>query len=181
MDSFLLPLIYILVLAILIALPIVILIFIYQWVKKTRHRKIAIFISLLIIGAFTYFIYSSFHPNDNFYITDFERNTLIKLPKSTKIIDKDATFPDQHGHYTSRAIFELNEQDYLNVFRKLKNDSLFEVDTNKIKFFMDTEKFFKENDIEFNKIDFMMIGGGEVQLKTGFLKDHKTIIFERHT
>src|SRR5436305_1366293 len=91
-------LILILIPIILIGLPVFLCISCYKWLKRKGYKKIAFLPSLLIVGTICYFLYSGIYPGVDFYISDFESNMAMKWPQSAKILKKDTTFPDQHGH-----------------------------------------------------------------------------------
>jgi hypothetical protein len=150
---------------------------IYKWLKRKGYKKIAFAIPILIIGTMFYLIY----PNDSFYIQDFQSNTNISFPASGVIVKKDATYPDIHGTYTSKAIIRLSTQDYKTLYQKLTADPVFRADTSSFHFLGDTEEFFEAKDIKMSQISTILIGVREAQFKIGFVNDGKTIVFERHS
>ena len=105
----------------------------------------------------------------------------MAFPASAIIVKKDATYPDVHGSYTSKAIVRLSKQDYQAVYQKLKVDPVFRNDTSSYHFLGDTKEFFEAKNIGVNKIKAILIGVREAQFKVGFLSDGKTIVFERHS
>jgi hypothetical protein len=133
-----------------------------------------------MLSLLGYFIYSAFYPNEGFYVKEFENNTAMAFPASAVIIKKDATYPDIHGAYTSKAIVRLSPQDYQTVYQKLSADPVFSADTSAYHFLEETIDFFEAKDIDLNKINTILIGVREAQFKVGFVNDGKTIIFERH-
>lgn len=104
----------------------------------------------------------------------------MKFPASATLLERDASFPDVHGAYTSKAIVRLSLQDYQAVYQKLNADPQFRVDTSSYHFLRDTLVFFDEGNIGINKITTIVIGVREAQFKVGFVKDKRTIVFERH-
>ena len=164
----------------IISIPIGLSIFIYKWLKKRGFKKIASFISALIIGLFSYSIFSAIYPPDSFYIDEFEENTKLVFPKSGKIILKDADFPDHFGDYWATAVVVVSENDFNILFHDLKANKDFKLDTSKfgIGIGTDFEKLiqgsFKESDIKI-----ILANQTKEWFKVAFLKDGTTIIFER--
>jgi hypothetical protein len=147
--------------------------------KVFKKIGFALFVlTLLLLG---YYIYSAFYPNDSFYERDFEKNTAMAFPATAVIVKKDATYPDIHGTYTSKAIVRLSPQDFQAVYQKLQVDPVFRDDTSSYHFLGETIEFFERENITIDKIKNIRIGVREAQLKVGFVSDGKTIVFERHS
>lgn len=98
---------------IFIIIPLTIIYFVYRILKNKLNRKTTIFIIIILFSLFTYTIYRSFIPSNNFYINNFEENTLSIFPKSAKFIDKtaSASIYDFGGKNIS-SLIELNEKEY---------------------------------------------------------------------
>jgi hypothetical protein len=143
-------------------------------------KKTAFALFSLILFSLGYFAYSALYPNDSFYQRDFEKNAAMAFPASAVILKKEATFPDIHGAYTSKAIVRLSPQDYQAVYQKLRVDPIFKEDTSASHFLGDTIDFFEARNIDISKIKTILIGVREAQFKVGFLIDGETIVFERH-
>jgi hypothetical protein len=149
--------------------------------SKTKGlKKVGLVFAILIFVLPWYFIYTAFYPNESFYVKDFEINTAMVFPASAVIVKKEATYPDIHGAYTSKAIVRLSEQDYRTVYKKLSTDPVFTTDTSSNHFWDDTLEFFEDKDIDLNKITTILIGVRDAQFKIGFVNDGKTIVFERY-
>ena len=169
----------ILIILLIIGLPIVLSYFAYRWVRKTKFKKYALIIPSFILGTLIFIIYTAFYPNDSFYLEDFELNTNIKLPKTAKILDKDASYPDQFGDYWSSAIIELNEDEYLNLQLELSKSENFAIDTTTQKIGITKDYSKLTENISENEIKIVYYNKNEQWFKVAFLKDKKRIIFER--
>ena len=169
----------ILIILLIIGLPIVLSYFTYRWVRKTKFKKYALIIPWFILGTLIFIIYTAFYPNDSFYLEDFELNTNIKLPKTAKILDKDASYPDQFGDYWSSAIIELNEDEYLNLQLELSKSENFAIDTTTQKIGITKDYSKLTENISENEIKIVYYNKNEQWFKVAFLKDKKRIIFER--
>jgi hypothetical protein len=180
MEGMKLILVFFLIL-IIIGLPILGSVFGYKWLKRKGYKKAAFGVPVLIIGILFYLIYNAVYPGNNFYVQDFEKNTGILFPSSGRIIKKDATYPDIHGHYSSRAIIEFSTSDYLHTVQTLQSDAKFKTDTSRFHFLSETLDFFKSEEINGTKFSSILVGGRNAQFTVGFLKDGKTIVFERHS
>ena len=172
-------LLLILMFIIIIGVPIVISYFIYRWLRKTEFRKYAFIIPMFILGTLAYFIYTAFYPTDSFYKEDFESNTNIKLPETAKILEKDASYPDQFGDYWSSAIIQLNEDEYLMLQSELSQSKNFEIDTTNQKIGITKEYNNLTKNISENEIKTVYYNKNKEWFKVAFLKDKKRIIFER--
>jgi hypothetical protein len=174
MDALLLLLLIVLVLAILIGLPLFVIIYPYKKLRKTRFKKYAFIIPLLIIGLFVYLFYDSIYPSDSFYEDDFVSITNLTFPQSGIILAKEADYPDQHGHYTSVAVVSLSTTDYKALFEKVINDKTFETDTiiGESSGYRKVTEGIKDSDIK------KIMRKGKMVI--GFLNDNRRIIIERH-
>lgn len=148
--------------------------------KQGRYFDI-IYISICSICFLFLFTltYMGVFPDESFYIDEFKRNTGIELPNSANIIKKDATYPDQHGAYWSGAIIELDKSD----FKKLKVDisklATFQIDTTSQKIGISQSYKVLADDILETDLDIVFYNINEQWFKLAFLKDGRTIIFER--
>lgn len=165
----------------IVGLPVLIAILGYNWLKRKGHKKFSFAFLILILGSLSYIIYSAFYPNDSFYVREFESNTNIPFPASGFIINKDATYPDQHGSFTAVAVIRLSTQDYRVVYQKIRTDTVFQVDTGLYHFAGGTSDFFEDKGIAISKINIVLVGLRRAQFKIGFVNDGKTIVFERHS
>ena len=156
----------------------------YHWLKKkiipSKYRKklrVSIFIAIIILSAFE--TLTAFYPLNGFYKSEFELNTGINFPASGKIVRKDSWYPDFQGDYWAAAVFEVSETDYSDILNQLKKSEDFKIDTTRQGIgitvdFRELMKNYKEEDfvITFTKIK-------KEWFKVAFLKDRKTIVFER--
>jgi hypothetical protein len=68
-----------------------------------------------VIGLLAYIsisTYLAFYPSDSFYKSEFERVTDIKFPSSGVFIEKQSSYPDIHGDYSSCALFTVSPEDF---------------------------------------------------------------------
>jgi hypothetical protein len=172
-------------LIIIIALIIALIAIIYGTIKMIFSKKkwvkiIAFTLSFALIFLF-FSIYKAFYPSDEFYIEEWNYSTDITFPKSANIIWKDATYPDQHGDYTSSAIIELSPKDFINLRNSINTSKVLSPDSTyqgyKGIFTQYIPKKFQES-IKFK--DFY-ISTLKASFKIGFSEDNKTVIFQRHS
>lgn len=181
MEEIKLILLFFLAITLSVGLPTLISILGFRWLKRKGDKKAAFAIPVLVFGIPFYFICTAFYPSNSFYVQDFESNAGLSFPPSASIIKKDATYPDIHGDYTSRAIIELSASDYISILQRLQSDSKFNADTSLFPFLLETANMFNAEEIDETKFRTILVGGRNAQLKVGFLKDGKTIVFERHS
>ncbi len=81
--------------------------------------KIGKILSLSFLIFSLYSIYSAFYPSDSFYRDEFKYNIGFTLSKSAVFIDKEASYPDFHGDYFSRAIIQLNQEEFIEIKNKI--------------------------------------------------------------
>jgi len=75
-----------------------------------------------VIGLLAYISISSylaFYPSDSFYKSEFERITNIKFPSSGVFIEKQSSYPDIHGDYSSCALFTASPEDFEYIKSKI--------------------------------------------------------------
>lgn len=145
----------------------------YKRIRKTRFKKYAFLVPVLVIGFIAYLIYSSVYPSDDFYKDDFESITKIEFPASGKFLFKDADYPDIHGHYTPIALVSLSTIDYRTLLDKVNNDHSFETDTT-----IGESSTFKEvmKEIKVNQIKKIV---RKNKMVIGFVNDDKRVVLER--
>ena len=145
---------------------------------SSLNQKINRTYILLLLTIVCYSTYTAFYPPDSFYKEEFKYNTDVELPQSAEIIDKDSDYPDFHGDFAASAIIKLNEVDYAKLKTEIAELKNYEVDeTREIGITQECRSLIKnisdsDMDIVLKKID-------GVWFKVAFLKDKKTIIFER--
>jgi hypothetical protein len=176
-------LLFLLALVAVLVLPIAIFLFLYRWLKRKGFATLSWLVPVIVVGVLLYPVYIAFYPRKGFYIKEFETNSGIPFPPSAEFIRKDATYPDLHGSYTSRAVIKLSTQDYNQLYQKLKADSLFRKDTSASPFLGETVEFFGGlfNGVKDEDIEAVLVGYRKAQFKVGFLKDRRRIVFERHS
>ena len=91
---------------------------------NTKRRVKHLLIALTVLIA-TYHTYTAFYPTDSFYYDEFKRVTLREIPKSARIIEKEASYPDFHGDYSSECKIKLSKEDYLKLFNAIIKDKRF--------------------------------------------------------
>ncbi len=144
-----------------------------------RSRLInQLYISLIFLMAI-FSTWTAFFPMNGFYEDIFENNTELEFPKSGKIIAKDSEYPNFHGDYWAAAIFEVNNEDFQNLKTKLMNMENFQIDTSNQKIGIPREFDNLISNIEYKDIEIVFFNKTKEWFKVAFLKDGKTIIFER--
>jgi hypothetical protein len=149
-------------------LSLLLLVFLTRRLYNKGYKKLAILIPFLIIMFVGYEVYRSIYPNDKFYIEDFERYSGMKFPVSGKIIEKEATYPDLHGHYMSQALIQLSESDFLELKNELNLNRSAKLDTIR-------HPFYGKN------FDSVYVIHGIKIMVLGFYKDGRTIFYQKGT
>jgi hypothetical protein len=145
----------------------------------SRSRQInKVYIVLLIIISITQ-TYFAFYPPDSFYKDEFKYNSGIDLPSSAKIIDKNSDYPDFHGDYWASAIIKLDERDYYKLKSDISKLNDFQIDTTSQKIGITNEYAILTRDVKESDIDIVFLNTKKEWFKVAFLKDKRTIIFER--
>lgn len=89
---------------------------------KQRSRQINTIYICAIIFISAYATFDAFFPGRSFYESDFKNVTSRDIPKSAKFIEKAASYPDIHGHYSSSSQIRLSQADYIKLLNELTND-----------------------------------------------------------
>ncbi len=137
-----------------------------------------LYIGLIVLIAI-FSTWTAFFPLNGFYKEEFENNTGLEFPESGKIRAKDSEYPNFQGDYWAAAIFEVNDTDYKSLKNKLLNDENFQVDTTNKKIGIPREFDNLILDIDKEEIEIVLSNKTKEWFKVAFLKDGKTIIFER--
>lgn len=145
-------------------------------IRSRQINNTYIFILFIIASSQTYF---AFFPRNSFYIDEFKFNTGLDLPTSADIIDKDSEYPDLHGDYWASAIIELDESDYSKLRADISKLNDFQIDTTSQKIGITREYDILTKDIKESDLDVVYFNLKKEWLKVAFLKDKRTIIFER--
>jgi hypothetical protein len=156
-----------------------ILYFLYKWLVKKGQKKIGILILITILGFLTFSIYTAFYPLDEFYEQQFEIHTGLDFPKTGRIVSKDSNYPDQHGDFWASAIVELDTEEYAALKIKLLNEQDFQIDTTGQGIGITTAYRELTKNINKEDIEVVYVKTGKLWFKVAFLKNKKTIIFER--
>ena len=169
-----------LIVLILLVVLFAFLFFIGKWLKKKGYPNLARILLAALTVFIVYQIYTSIYPRDEFFVEEFESNTSLPFPKSGSILRKEASFPDQHGHYISMAVIHLSEQDYNDLYQKLSVDSIFKIDIAQYPFSVNFLHFIEGMDFGYSEKSTIIFKGTKKKpIRIGFLKDHKTIVFEK--
>jgi hypothetical protein len=84
--------------------------------RKGRIGRLAVIALLSYISINSYL---AFYPSDSFYKSEFERTTNFKFPSSGVFIEKQSSYPDIHGDYSSCALFTVSPKDYEYIKSKI--------------------------------------------------------------
>ena len=161
----------ILLIIVFIIIPIVTLLLIVFLARKLYdkgYKKLAIILPSLFMMFVGFGIYRANYPNDSFYIEEFEKYSGMKFPVSGEIIEKEATYPDLHGHYMSQALVQLSESDLLELKKKLNLNRSAKLDTTRHSFY--GRDF--DSTYEIHGLKIMVIG---------FCKDAKLVFYKKGT
>ena len=170
--EFLLILIFIL----LIGIPVFISYFLFWFLKRRFENRSIKYFSFIPIAVMCYLIISAIFPSSEFFEEDFKEVTNLDFPKSSKIIYKDASYPDQFGDYTSVFAVKCDRENYSKIQNQLT----------KIGYIKNGEKW-NSNEIDeaLQKSEANIVNeysknesGGKL-LYAAFLSDNQTIIFSR--
>ena len=145
-------------------------------VRSRQINKVYILILLIVASSQTYF---AFFPTNSFYKDEFKFNTGLELPSSANIIDKSCEYPDLHGDYWASAIIELNETDYQKLKVEISKLNEFQVDTTSQKIGITSEYDILTKGIKESDLKIVFFNKRKEWFKVAFLKDKRTIIFER--
>jgi hypothetical protein len=166
-------LLFFLVMSIIIGIPYLIL----KLIERRAFRNWKTYLGLIPIMILSFYIYEGIYPSNDFYKQDFRTVTGLDFPENGVINYKTASYPDQHGDYTSISIIDVDELFY----NKLRTHLLsigFKDETNPV-----GSTQFSE---EMNHISEQDIIGGlsltegyGTYYYVGFLSNRRTIIVER--
>lgn len=149
MDYSLATFLIALLLIVLVAMLPLLLIVLINRKKLNKRLKYTIILMLSIIQLWIFYsIYTAFYPEDSFYFEEYVTVVGKPAPKSAKIIDKSASYPDIHGKYFSVSLMKLSDSDYYvlsNEINKSKNFGEAElIQTETLNDILDSNKGFKE-------------------------------------
>ncbi len=145
-------------------------------IRSRQINKVYIFILFIIASSQTYF---AFFPTNSFYKDEFKFNTSLDLPSSADIVDKDSEYPDLHGDYWASAIIKLDETDYTKLKAEISKLNDFQIDTTSQKIGITREYDILTKDIKESDLEIVFFNTKKQWFKLAFLKDKRTIIFER--
>jgi uncharacterized membrane protein (DUF485 family) len=164
---------------VVISIPALIAFALRKWLLKKGFRKTANMLLLGVILVTIQQVYSAIYPTDSFYKDEFENNSKLTLPQSSKIVAKNASYPGIHGGYTSVAILELSSQDFQLLKSNFESSKRFEIDTTWQNIGSSSEYAELTSDIEESSIEIVYSKLRQNYFKVAFLNDNKTIIFEQ--
>ena len=135
---------------------------------------------IAVLGLFAlYQTYDAIYPSDSFYKDEFTYYTEIEFPESGVIHKKEASYPDMHGDYWSAAIAEFSVEDYEKISWALSNSAKFDIDTTQQGIGITADFKALSKHIPKQDINIVYVKKRGEWFKIAFLKDRKTIIFER--
>jgi hypothetical protein len=82
-------------------------------------RLVAMAIPAMVIG---WQVFTAFSPDADFYRGEYKVVTLREAPISAQVETREASYPDLHGNYCSKARFSLAPADYQRVLGELLAD-----------------------------------------------------------
>ena len=88
-----------------------------------KRLKISFFLFALLFASYQTF--RAFYPSDSFFFNEFKEVTLREPPESSKIIKKNASYPDFHGDYSSSCQIKLSKKDYQYLLFQISKDTRF--------------------------------------------------------
>lgn len=112
----------------------------YFHINWLTIRKLKLLTGFLTIMIASYHTYTAFYPSDSFFEDEFENSTKMQFPNSGKILEKEASYPDMHGDYTSSAIILVNDSDFNLILKQIQQNKTFQPDTLNISFGREIQK-----------------------------------------
>jgi len=146
----------------------------YTKLKLKGHRKIANFLLLLcvaIAAGISYAVIGEIYPYDDWYKENFKMELGVGFPENGKIIYKDASYPDIHGHFISACSFAVSQETFNQLLNTLPPNSAYcNIRSAEIDHVMD---HYNQKEIKhvYKKID------GDSSIYLMFLSDNKTILY----
>lgn len=133
-----------------------------------------------MLAFLSFEIYRALYPFEEFYVEEWCSNTDLPFPKSSNIIWKTATYPDQHGDYTSTAIIKLPALEFIKLKTAIHNSIILTSDS----LYNGYKGIFNQylpNELQkkppFKDYHFSSI---KAFFKIGFNESNNTIVFQRH-
>ena len=156
---------------------------IYRIALKFNHPKLGIAISAGLIAFIFFNVYTAIYPDDSFYFDDYKEITLRNAPKSASIIRKSASYPDQHGDYTSVSLMDLSALDYESLLSSIRSDPKFHITNQNILISEEYEYVMQKHKYDKMKYSFIrpVKGQEDHYYYIGFLKDKHTILVYRNS
>lgn len=91
------------------------------------NTNITVLSYFLAIALISYNVYFAIYPKDNFYLGEFAVVTKRSAPSETKVLFKDATYPDFHGEYCSYSRLLVTKSSYLKLLNDIQQDQSFDL------------------------------------------------------
>jgi hypothetical protein len=88
-----------------------------KWARRTQWLTATVW-----AGLVGYVLFTSIYPPDGFYLAHFTEVTQRAPPPSAKVIEKNATYPDHHGHFCSHSRIALSAGDYAALLADVGSD-----------------------------------------------------------
>ncbi len=146
-----------------------------RWVNYLSIAPIA------IVSILAWEVYFAFYPKEEFYVSEWMRNTGLVMPSTAVFIKKNASYPDIHGDYWAAAIIEVSPEEYQLLKSEVARSSKAIIDTTLQPLIVSKElgnlakSYLKSELTDVYQID------GDVWFKIGFYKDGISFIFERYS
>ena len=140
----------IVVIGIFYIVPILIIFYLYKFLKRKSNNKIANIILTFLLIMFFYISYADLYPLEKSYSRNFKEKTELNFPKSTKYLKKisaNSIFDFGGRMYCSKIV--VNDIDYEKLNCEIENSEFIKVDNYTEDF--DSDKIFskiKKNEIE---------------------------------
>lgn len=177
--------IILLVIVLLFILPISVTLLLYSWLKRKGWKKTA-FIFPSLFAVYCYGWYDAFYPSNSFYKNEFTHIIQGPIFERASVISKSSSYPDIHGDYSACVAIELPQNDFNNLFDKIRKDSAFSAITNHNSIIGSAELHNVLESVN-NKSYLAQFQGDKLSYKRSsgayvlisFLADHKTVIMYR--
>jgi hypothetical protein len=166
--------IYLILLTIYIVIPTIVVIFFFWILNKLAGRRIALFVSFVVLSLYIFHLYTEIYPADDFYRHEFKDITGLELKDDAIILNKDSSYPLWHNDYCSAAIIELSPFYYSELLKSISENKNFD-NTNVI----GSEQLDKVTENINTKFKKTFSIEGSTYKFIGFLNDDKTIIIHK--
>ncbi len=97
-----------------------------HWLYKKGNVKVAAVGLMLLIGTYTYLLYTGDHPSDKSYISSFEYATEIEFPQSGEIIQKKRS-SWLHDDFSQCFTMKVDSSDYNELMADVIADTCYKL------------------------------------------------------